>query len=102
MFILRDRFIADPGHLLLLRCGAGVLRLKQAIIEICFVRVVLENKRVAHGQYLEDHAVVIGRRCIMDAAKNSLRKGRVILVLRRIETSSKVIGHFHEALHVLF
>ena len=69
---------------------------------MCFVRVVLKDKRVAHGQDLEDHAVVIGRRCFMDAAKNSLRKGRVILVLRRIETSSKVIGHFHGALHVLF
>ena len=69
---------------------------------MCFVRVVLKDKRVAHGQDLKDHAVVIGLRCIMDAAKNSLRKGRVILVLRRIETSSKVIGHFHGALHVLF
>ena len=68
---------------------------------MCFVRVVLEDKWVAHGQDVKDHTVVIGRRCFMDAAKNSLREGRVILVLRRIETSSKVIGHFNGALHVL-
>ena len=69
---------------------------------MCFVRVILEDKRVAHGQDLEDHAVVIGQRCFMHAAKNSLRKGRVISVLRWVKTSSKVIGHFNGALHVLF